>query len=155
MSQSSLTKIFTHQGHYTHKGDVESGTTIIVKNGNCTIEGSVGDDVVLEVEGDVSLLGDAGKNLRAMANGSFWGKRIGEKGDITALGKISVEYLEYGAAVRAPQGVGVTNEDVKCREYSVAIEAGGFIHISRKWPSQETVSDSCFKPAFLPAPTAQ
>jgi len=108
MAEQSLKNIFTHHGSYHHKGAVESGTTIIVKNGDCTIEGPIGDDVCIEAEGDVFLLVEAGNNLSVKANGSFQGKTLGLSCNVKVEGQAIVENLGRGSVLHGKKGSAVT-----------------------------------------------
>ncbi len=136
MTKSSLTKTFTHHGSYVHEGPLESGSTIIVRDGDCTINGPVGDDVVLEVGGSVSLLSDAGDRLHVMAGADFYAANIGQSADITAMGEASAATMGYGSWLRGKTGVGITSKEANCGDHAINV-SDGFVALGRKWPSQE------------------
>ncbi len=146
--KTDLRQIFRKSGDYVHEGALDSGTTMIVEQGNCTIQGPVGDDVIMQVDGDLTLLSDTGKNFKAMVQGAFSGNIIGPGSDITATGKVDMWELGYGSKASSSKGVAM-NGDTPCGEHRLFIDERRFVIMERIMPDEQ-VSATCPLPQTAP-----
>jgi hypothetical protein len=137
---------------HIEENDIPSGTHIRVTSGDFTAEGEIGEDVTLEVVGNVILKKDAGRNLAVSAGGDFTAENVGDDADIYCKGKASALTLGYCGQMTG-RGVGVRSAEAKCGSFIPQI-GNGVISLYRKPKEQESIDpQSCQNLQPLKPPT--